>query len=133
FPWLAHGHVNPFLELGKQLSRRNFTTFLCSTPINLSYIPTTQSEVHLIELHMPPSPELPPELHTTRNLPAHLNATLMRSFQSCDAGFSKVLASLQPDLLIFDLYQPWAAKLARSVGIPSVFFATTSATIYSFY
>ncbi|KAG9147186.1 hypothetical protein Leryth_005422 [Lithospermum erythrorhizon] len=39
FPWLAHGHVSPFLELAKKLANtKNFTIYLCSTPIILTPI-----------------------------------------------------------------------------------------------
>ncbi|RVW86822.1 Flavanone 7-O-glucoside 2''-O-beta-L-rhamnosyltransferase [Vitis vinifera] len=37
-PWLAHGHISPFLELAKKLSRRNFYIYFCSTPVNLGCI-----------------------------------------------------------------------------------------------
>ncbi|KAM3685198.1 hypothetical protein ACJW31_11G100000 [Castanea mollissima] len=38
-PWLAYGHISPFLELAKKLTTRNFHIFFfCSTPINLGPI-----------------------------------------------------------------------------------------------
>lgn len=63
-PWLAHGHISPFLELGKRLSERNFHIYLCSTPVNLSSIKPKISEkysssIELVELHLPSLPDLP--------------------------------------------------------------------------
>ncbi|KAG6432166.1 hypothetical protein SASPL_103740 [Salvia splendens] len=40
--------------------------------------------------------------------------------------------SLKPDLVIFDVYQPWAPKIASSKGIPSIYFSTSGATALSF-
>ncbi|GFP81920.1 beta-d-glucosyl crocetin beta-1 6-glucosyltransferase [Phtheirospermum japonicum] len=139
FPWLAHGHIYPFLELAKRLSTRNFNIYLCSTPINLDSIkPSIEkdySSIKLVELHVPstPSPELPPEMHTTKNLPSNLKPTLIKAFQMSSPNFSDILDSVKPDLLVYDMYQPWAPKLASSKGIPSVYFSTSGATLFSFF
>ncbi|KAL0388741.1 UNVERIFIED_CONTAM: UDP-glucosyltransferase 29 [Sesamum radiatum] len=140
FPWLAHGHIFPFLELAKRLSRRNFSIYLCSTAINLDFIRTNTGKdvsddpsIQLVELHIPPSSELPPELHTTKNLPSNLLTTLIQALQMSSSSFSKIMNSVNPDLLIYDFFQPWAPKLASSNGIPSVFFSSASATLFAFY
>jgi hypothetical protein len=76
-PWIAHGHISPFLELAKKLTKRNFHIFFCSTPINLRPIkeklPQKYSlSIQFVELHLPSLPELPPHYHTTNGLPPHL-------------------------------------------------------------
>ncbi|EPS71335.1 hypothetical protein M569_03424 [Genlisea aurea] len=134
FPWLAHGHVSPFFQLAERLSKRNFKTYVCSTPVNLASIRLpADSSVQLVELRMDSSAELPPELHTTRNLPPHLMLNLMQGFQACGPSLSEILISLKPDLLVYDFLQPFAAKLAAAVGIPSVFFAMMGAAYFSYY
>ncbi|XP_057773758.1 UDP-glucosyltransferase 29-like [Salvia miltiorrhiza] len=135
FPWLAHGHIFPYLQLSKHLSSTpHFTTYLCSTAVNLTSITSAAAaaQPHLIELHMPSPPELPPHLHTTKNLPSHLLPTLIKSFQESTSSFSQILQTLNPDLLIFDVFQPWAPKLASSMGIPSVYFSTSGASSISY-
>lgn len=80
FPWLAHGHVSPFLELAKNLCNQNFHIYFCSTPINLDSIKQTLNQdsnnppIELIELHLPSLPSLPPHYHTTKNIPPHSHA-----------------------------------------------------------
>ncbi|KAL6548472.1 hypothetical protein OROGR_008893 [Orobanche gracilis] len=86
-----------------------------------------------LELHVPSSPQLPPELHTTKNLPSNLLPTLIEAFQTSNPSFSEILNSVGPDMLIYDFLQPGAPKLALSKGIPSVAFASTGATSISFY
>ncbi|KAL8515563.1 hypothetical protein ACS0TY_014305 [Phlomoides rotata] len=139
FPWLAHGHIHPYLELAKHLSTKNFTISLCSTPINLTSIrealKTTSHgvSINLIELDIPSTPELPPEYHTTKNIPPHLMPKLQHAFQTSRSSFSAIITSLKPHLLIYDAFQSWAAAMAASLSIPAVHFATTGAAAYSFY
>ncbi|EPS70318.1 hypothetical protein M569_04442, partial [Genlisea aurea] len=128
------GHLSPFYELAKRLSKKNFKTYICSTPINLVSIQAaSDSDVELIELRMPPSPELPPELHTTRNAPADLTRPLMKKLHLFKSIFFEILTSIKPDILIYDFLQPWSTKQASSMGIPSVYFATTSTAFHSYY
>ncbi|XP_010032103.1 beta-D-glucosyl crocetin beta-1,6-glucosyltransferase [Eucalyptus grandis] len=136
-PWLAHGHISPFLELAKRLSTRNFHIHLCSTPVNLSSIKPKisdkySSSIELVELHLPSLPDLPPHYHTTKGLPPHLMNTLKVAFDMASLGFSDIVKSLGPDLLICDLFQPWAAEVAKSHGLPTVVFFIVGARTISF-
>ncbi|KAI3427723.1 Glycosyltransferase [Psidium guajava] len=138
FPWLAYGHISPFLELGKRLSERNFHIYLCSTPVNLSSIKPKISEkysssIELVELHLPSLPDLPPHYHTTKGLPPHLMNTLKVAFDMASPSFSDIIKNLCPDLIIYDFLQPWAPEIARSQNIPDVNFWTFGAGMTSFY
>ncbi|KAL0403587.1 UNVERIFIED_CONTAM: Flavanone 7-O-glucoside 2''-O-beta-L-rhamnosyltransferase [Sesamum radiatum] len=67
FPWLAHGHITPFLELAKRLSDRNFHSYICSTPANLTSIADKIPQKYSNSIHLltstsplpPPPPSLP--------------------------------------------------------------------------
>ncbi|XP_057806002.1 UDP-glucosyltransferase 29-like [Salvia miltiorrhiza] len=143
FPWLAHGHVFPFLELAKGLAKKHFHIYFCSTPINLDSIKNSINNnnnnnddhvsIELVELHLPTLPELPPHYHTTKNIPPHLMPTLMKAFQASAPAFSAIIARLEPDLLIYDGFQPWAARAAAAQGIPPVLFATSGSTSLAFF
>ncbi|KAM3302260.1 hypothetical protein P3S67_016762 [Capsicum chacoense] len=133
FPWLAHGHTSPYLELAKKLADRDFHIYLCSTPINLNYsfkqsvIENYSQSIELVDLHLPSLPNLPPRYHTTNGLSSHLMRTLKDAFRMADPKFSEILQALNPDLVIYDYNQPWAADFASSLNIPAVVFI-----IYSF-
>ncbi|XP_047937750.1 beta-D-glucosyl crocetin beta-1,6-glucosyltransferase-like [Salvia hispanica] len=136
FPWLAHGHIIPYLQLSKNLiaTHDNFTIYLCSTAVNLHHLSKhATASLQLVELHMPSPPELPPHLHTTKNLSSHLIPTLIKAFQESTPSFTQTLQTLTPDLIIFDIFQPWAPKIASSMGIPSVYFSTSGASSISYY
>ncbi|KAJ3706408.1 hypothetical protein LUZ61_010113 [Rhynchospora tenuis] len=150
-PWLSHGHANRYLELAKRLiqERDNISIHFCSTPIILesirdilnwpptatssSSLPAPQSRINLVEIHLPESAELPPHLHTTKHLPSHLITTLSRAFAQSQQSFSQILDIVRPDLLIFDIFQPWAAHLSRERNIPAVVYigCTVAASLFS--
>ncbi|KAL8490693.1 hypothetical protein ACS0TY_022624 [Phlomoides rotata] len=140
FPWLAHGHIFPFLELSKRiLKTKNFRIYLCTTSINFSSINAfihanmLQDSIELLQLQLEPNPHLPPHYHTTKNLPSSLNLTqLIKAFQTSKSSFSDIICNLKPDLVIYDVLQPWAAKIALSQGIPAVNFVIVGAATRAF-
>ncbi|XAR64956.1 hypothetical protein NMG60_11008863 [Bertholletia excelsa] len=137
FPWLAYGHICPSLELAKRLSDRNFHIYFCSTPINLVYVKKKLdddylSSIHLVELHLPSSPDLPPHYHTTNGLPTSLMPTLKHAVDMSERNFSDIIETLNPDLVIFDCVISWAQTVASSHNVPAVLFLPTAATVASF-
>lgn len=137
-PWLAHGHISPFLELAKKLTRRNFHIYLCSSPVNLNFIESKLSDhpnptsIQLVELHLPTLPELPPHCHTTNGLPPHLMPTLMKAFDMSRSNFSNIVETLKPDLIINDFHPAWLHDVASSLSVSNVIFITSGASILSF-
>ncbi|XP_015887078.3 beta-D-glucosyl crocetin beta-1,6-glucosyltransferase [Ziziphus jujuba] len=140
FPWLAHGHISPYLEVAKKLAHRNFQIYFCSTPVNLNSIkqklfshhPNTSysNSIHLVEFHLSSSlPELPPHYHTTKGLPPHLLPSLTMAVDMAKPEFSKILETLKPDLLIHDLLPTWASNLASSLNIPTIAFMICAASL----
>ncbi|KAJ4778478.1 Glycosyltransferase [Rhynchospora pubera] len=160
FPWLAHGHIFPFFELARRLckERKDMVIYICSTPVNLQsvrnilHLPrrgdrdddgshngyddhdeNEGSGIRLVELHLPSLPGLPPHLHTTKFLLPDLMPTLKCALDLSEPAFSKLLDTLQPDLLIYDFLQPWAPLAAQHRGIPAFHFMTSAAVQTSFF
>ncbi|KAK1382596.1 Glycosyltransferase [Heracleum sosnowskyi] len=135
-PWLAHGHISPYVDLAKKLCTRNFNIYLCSTPINLNSIKKKVTDkwsnlIQLVELNLPSLPDLPPHYHTTNGLPPHLMVTLETAFANSSPEFEKIFESVKPDILIYDFNQPWAADIALSNNTPAVQFLLCSAIFCS--
>ncbi|MCE0482396.1 hypothetical protein HAX54_041147 [Datura stramonium] len=138
FPWLAYGHISPFLNVAKKLADRGFLIYLCSTPVNLKSTNKKITEkysdsIQLVELHLPELPELPPHYHTTNGLPPHLNHTLQKALKMSKPNFSKILENLKPDLVIYDVMQQWAECVANEQNIPAVKFLTSGAAVFSYF
>ncbi|KAI5661187.1 hypothetical protein M9H77_20510 [Catharanthus roseus] len=137
FPWLAFGHIFPFLQLAKKLSDRGFYIYMCSTPINLDSIKNKipqnySSSIQLIDLHLPHSPQLPPPLHTTNALPPHLMTTLKIALFEARPELCEIIGSIKPDLIIYDAHQPWTATVAKKHNIPAVSFSIMNAVSFAY-
>ncbi|WOH11509.1 hypothetical protein DCAR_0830996 [Daucus carota subsp. sativus] len=133
-PHLAHGHISPFLELAKHLTKRSFKIYLCSTPINLASIKTRVDEnddIQLVEFHLPSSPSLPPHFHCTNGLPSHLQPLLHQTFENAAPVFMDILKEIRPNLVIYDVIPSWPAELALSLDIPAIHFSTHAASTCS--
>uniref|UniRef100_M1C594 UDP-glucose:glucosyltransferase n=1 Tax=Solanum tuberosum TaxID=4113 RepID=M1C594_SOLTU len=138
FPYLAYGHITPFFEVAKKLSDRGFSIDLCSTPINLSYIkkkiPHKYScSIQLLEFHLPDMSELPPHYHTTNGLPLHLQSTLYKALMMSEPQLHQILNDTKPDVLVVDVMQPWAARVAVSLNIPIIKFCITSVAMCCYF
>ncbi|XP_031112228.1 beta-D-glucosyl crocetin beta-1,6-glucosyltransferase-like [Ipomoea triloba] len=138
-PWLAHGHLVPYLELANELHHRNFDIHFCSTPVLLSSVKTSSSfhydKIHTVEINLPGGdfPELlNPSRHTTKDLPRHLILTLCKAFRMASPSFCHILDQIKPDLLIYDIFQPWATEAAASRKIPAVCYGITGAASMAF-
>ncbi|XP_004249992.3 beta-D-glucosyl crocetin beta-1,6-glucosyltransferase [Solanum lycopersicum] len=138
FPFLAYGHISPYLNVAKKLADRGFLIYFCSTPINLKStiekIPEKYADsIHLIELHLPELPQLPPHYHTTNGLPPNLNQVLQKALKMSKPNFSKILQNLKPDLVIYDILQRWAKHVANEQNIPAVKLLTSGAAVFSYF
>ncbi|CAI9091297.1 OLC1v1026280C1 [Oldenlandia corymbosa var. corymbosa] len=122
-PWLAYGHITPHLQLAKKLVDRESLIF-CSTPVNLIFIKNKIPEkcspsIHLVELHLPDTPELPSSCHTTNGLPPPLMPNLRTALARAKPNLSGILRNLSPDLVIYDVVVSWTASLTSAHGIPA--------------
>ncbi|VFQ87774.1 unnamed protein product [Cuscuta campestris] len=137
FPFLAHGHITPYLGLAKNLSHRGFLIHLCSTPVILASVKNMIPErysasIRPVELHLPHLPELPPHYHTTNGLPPHLQPTLRRALRLSKPSFSEIMRALKPDLLVLDFLQVWAEGVAHDLRIPTIRFYNVCAATSSY-
>ncbi|KAL5539468.1 hypothetical protein UlMin_043146 [Ulmus minor] len=107
FPWLAHGHISPYLELSKKLTERNFHIYFYPTPVMLASIKPKLSEKYSqsIELVQFPLP---------------------------DPNFSNILKNVNLDFLILYFLHDWAESQASSQSIPVIKFIFAGAMVVSF-
>ncbi|XP_074559285.1 crocetin glucosyltransferase 3-like [Curcuma longa] len=128
FPFLAHGHLNPCLDLARLLSKRypSLSLILLTTDGHLPHLSRRglPSSIRLSGLPFRPTDHgLPPDADTTFALPPQLVTRFNHAIQdSLPASFRAYLASLlEAELpllcLIADMFLGWTAPIAEELGV----------------
>uniref|UniRef100_A0A0D6QRE5 Glycosyltransferase n=2 Tax=Araucaria cunninghamii TaxID=56994 RepID=A0A0D6QRE5_ARACU len=131
FPWLAHGHINPFLGLANSLRSHGFRISFVSTPRNIARIKSQLSQsqtvprIELVELPLPLMDGLPAGVESSADLKRGGSLPLLvQALDRCQKPFEALLQRLSPDFVIFDNIQYWTARVAAKLEIPAIFFST---------
>ncbi|PON45083.1 UDP-glucuronosyl/UDP-glucosyltransferase [Parasponia andersonii] len=136
-PFMAHGHLIPFLALAKQIHQRTgFTLIIATTKRNVHYLrrSSSDSDIHFAELPFSSSDHgLPPDTETTENLPLSRVVDLFNASRSLEAPCRNfILESIgkhgrPPLCLVSDVFLGWAVDVARSFDTINVTFTTGGA------
>uniref|UniRef100_A0A0D9W2W2 Glycosyltransferase n=1 Tax=Leersia perrieri TaxID=77586 RepID=A0A0D9W2W2_9ORYZ len=130
-PWLAFGHMLPYLELAERLASRGHRVSFVSTPRNISRLPpvspTAAPRVALVALRLPHVDGLPDGTECTNDVSPENFELLWKAFDGLGAPFAEFLAaacavdnneSRPPDWIIADTFNHWTALVARQHEVP---------------
>ncbi|CAL1377476.1 unnamed protein product [Linum trigynum] len=136
FPWLAFGHMLPFLQLAKIMARKGHKISFISTPRNIDRLPqlppSLTSLITFVKLPLPPVDGLPPTAEATSDLEGHEILYLKRAYDLLRQPLSGFLSNSRPDWILFDHAPYWLPAVARDLGIPTVFFSIFIASVLVF-
>ncbi|RDX87298.1 UDP-glycosyltransferase 79A6, partial [Mucuna pruriens] len=124
FPFLAFGHISPFVELSNKLFSHAVRITFLSAASNIPRIRSTLNlnpAINVIPLHFPNGTS------STAELPPHLAANLIHAIDLTQPQVKFLLLELKPQYVFFDFAQNWLPKLASQLGIKSVHFSVYSA------
>ncbi|XP_057853374.2 UDP-glycosyltransferase 91C1 [Cryptomeria japonica] len=135
FPWLAQGHITPFLELAKRLATHGLKIFFVSTPLNIKLRIRPQvlntPGIDLVELAMPSVEGLPRGLEFSADVVKRADAPVILPLLSVamdllEKPFEALLQQLSPDFVIYDVIQHWVPRVAAKLPhpIPPIVFVT---------
>ncbi|KAJ0020583.1 hypothetical protein Pint_31205 [Pistacia integerrima] len=99
FPFMAQGHINPFLALALRIEKtKKFTITFVNTPLNIkklrSFLPSNSS-IHLLEIPFNSSDhDLPPNSENMDSLPYHFLINLFQASLSLKPHFRKLISNL---------------------------------------
>ncbi|MQM15012.1 hypothetical protein Taro_047949 [Colocasia esculenta] len=138
FPWLAFGHMAPFLELSKALARRGHLISYLSTRRNIQRLPKIpphqSSLITLVELTLPPTEGLPEDAESTMDLEVHKVPYLKMALDGLEEQVAEFLATASPpvDWVVHDFVQYWTPRAAARAAVPCAFFSVYSPWMHAF-
>ncbi|GMI81308.1 UDP-glycosyltransferase 91C1 [Hibiscus trionum] len=138
FPWLAYGHIVPFLQVSRFLAQKGHRIYYVSTPKNIARLPklppNLSSNITFIPLSLPQVDGLPPGVESTSELPIQKVPFLKKAHDMLETQFTEFLkSSPQIKLIIHDFCQYWLPPVATQFGINLVFFNILSASTNAFW
>ncbi|KAG0449188.1 hypothetical protein HPP92_027432 [Vanilla planifolia] len=140
-PWLAFGHLLPYLELSQSLARKGYRISFITTPRNIKRLPqippALSSLVTFLDFPLPRIEHLPENAEATIDLPSDdLRPYLRQAFDDMAPKLSAFLEDPQsspPDFIIFDYAAYWVPSIAAKFSIPCAYFGLHTAAAFSFY
>ncbi|XP_030499475.2 UDP-glycosyltransferase 92A1-like [Cannabis sativa] len=140
-PYMAHGHLTPFLALATQIidrSNKNISVTIANTSLNIRYLRSTISSSHDADknhhnhLFFAELPFSGPN-ENTENVPPSKIVDMLHSSSSLELPFRRLLHDIaakegRPVLcIITDMFFGWATDVAKSVGTLNFTFTTCGA------
>ncbi|CAM0908378.1 unnamed protein product [Alopecurus aequalis] len=139
FPWLAFGHMIPYLELSKRLAARGHAVAFVSTPRNLARLPPVPAclspRLRFVPLQLPRVDGLPEGAESTADLPPGGNHELLKkAMDGLAAPFAQFLAAApkRPDWIIHDFCHHWVPPIADQHNVPCAAFLISFAAFQAF-
>ncbi|KAF7001133.1 hypothetical protein CFC21_054646 [Triticum aestivum] len=122
FPWLAFGHMIPFLELSKRLAERGNAVTFVSTPRNLARLPPMpahlSARLRFMPLQLPAVEGLPEGAESTADVPTDKIDLLKKAMDGLAAPLAAFLmdtvaAGRRPDWIVLDFCHNWVPPSAH--------------------
>ncbi|CAA7398966.1 unnamed protein product [Spirodela intermedia] len=141
FPFLAQGHIIPFLALAKLITRRypgRFTVTLVSTPLNVRSLRQSlppDSGVLLREIPFRSADHgLPPDTENTDSVPFQDLIRIFQASTTLQPQFERLIAEeitkedgRPPLCIIVDFFLGWTVQIAEKLGVFHAIFNTCGA------
>ena len=134
YPWLAFGHITPFLHLANKLARKGHrVSFLIPTKTRskIQHLNRFPQLITFVPVTVPHVDGLPPGAETTADVAAPLVPLIATAVDRTEPAVEILLRDLRPDVVFYD-FAYWLPKLSRSVGFKTVFFSTASPVVVAF-
>ncbi|KAG9440627.1 hypothetical protein H6P81_020792 [Aristolochia fimbriata] len=132
FPWLAFGHINPFVQLANKIAAHGVRVTVFTAPGN---IPRTTSALKtgpgyrtaVVPVHIPQVEGLPPGADSTAEMTPAMAELLKLAVDKMGPQMEDLFVDLRPDVIVFDFAMQWLPPIALKHGIKSVFFSIFNA------
>ncbi|CAN6286475.1 unnamed protein product [Urochloa humidicola] len=142
FPWLAFGHLIPYLELAKRLAAKGHAVTFLSTPRNIARLPPVPAHlsprIRLVSLPPPAVEGLPEGAESTADVPPEKNELIKKALDGLAAPFAAFLAGAaaggrRPDWVVIDFSHSWVPAIAGEHGVPCAAFQIVPGAMIAFF
>ncbi|CAI9276182.1 unnamed protein product [Lactuca saligna] len=135
-PWLAFGHIIPFLELAKLMATKGHKISFISTPRNIHRLPQIPSTltplINFIKIDIPKVENLPENAESTKDLPFDKVKYLKMACDGLKKPITDFLQTSSPDWIICDFVTYWLGPLAAEHGVRTAYFSVFPAVMLGF-
>ncbi|KAK4258766.1 hypothetical protein QN277_005177 [Acacia crassicarpa] len=131
FPFIAHGHIIPTIDMAKLFADRGVQATIITTPLNSPIISKSlQSFNTLIQIKTIEFPcvqvGFPQGFENMNSIPSpDLIPKFFEATALLQEPLEQILQQSVPDCLIADMFFPWATDSAAKFGIPAILFHGT--------
>nr|UXB92743.1 glycosyltransferase [Helleborus thibetanus] len=131
FPFMAHGHAIPMIDIARLFAARGAKCTIISTPLNALHFTESidrdkQSGLDIGILTIPfPALEagLPAGCEEQGSIPApEMMVNFLEAAGMLLEPFDKLLQDHRPDCVVADMFLPWTTQVANKYGIPRLVF-----------
>ncbi|XAR73500.1 Soyasaponin III rhamnosyltransferase [Bertholletia excelsa] len=137
FPWLAFGHIIPYLDLAKFIARKGHRVSFISTPRNIERLPNLPPNlsplIDFVKLTLPRISELPVGAEATMDVRVEDVHYLKKALDGLEIQLANFLEASKPDWIIYDFAQHWVPTIAGKLGVSRAFFLIINAWFASFF
>lgn len=136
-PWLALGHLLPFLELSKRLAQKGHKISFISTPKAIQRLtPNITPLINLVQFPLPQVDNLPEDAEVTVDLPSDdLRPYLKKAFDGLQCNvlnFLKETSTPPVDWIVYDYAAYWVPSLSAECGVPCTYLSLFNAAVVGY-
>ncbi|KAK1440983.1 hypothetical protein QVD17_06819 [Tagetes erecta] len=136
FPWLAFGHMLPFLKLSLKLAANGIKVSFVSTPRNIQRLPSIPCDlshnIKLVEIILPKVDGLPENCEATIDIQQNETQYLKKAYDNLQTPFEKLLENDTPDVVLIDFSPYWVPEIAAKYGVSTGFFSVYTASTLAY-
>nr|GEU50835.1 UDP-glycosyltransferase 91A1-like [Tanacetum cinerariifolium] len=136
-PWLAFGHIIPFLELAKLIAIKGHKISFLSTPRNIDRLPqipqTLNSCINFVKIDLPKVENLPENAEATKDIPLDTVKYLKIACDRLQQPIADFIKASSPDWIICDFHTHWLGPLAAKHGVRMAYFSVFPPVFLGFF
>lgn len=133
FPFLAHGHMIPCVDMAMVFAAKGVRTTIITTPLNAQTISKAiqktkihqTKEINIQTINFPSTTEtgLPEGCEHVNTLPSLASLSAFhKATRLLEEPFEQLLLHHHPNCVVADMFFPWATDSAAKFGIPRLVF-----------